>query len=446
MRTLPKVITTAVICLVALEFMLSYARHEGVEQNEESLAKKAGVERVKDGNMAVADLYAPRYEPEFLTRHFEEASDADVWSLNTIGTVNGTMLYFACDENFRTCMIIANDEILCEDPTLGYRVDTVGVPLMWSMKGTNDTLRIPRYYIYTSRAEVVLNKTDEDYVEKIKGLACNSMGFENFQKDYISENDINILYHIDIDYPGHEMRYENDISKWLAKQVDEDFHWNDDVPEANMENIEDIKGNHDGEKCRGDKEKMKSLCEFAANNYIEMTRKENAEMLNGISLFLNSCLSLKLVSSNGKYFSYQKFTYGYYGGAHGYNTEDIVTYVPKENEEITWDYLFVPGSEDIILELFYKTVQRDRKYSYWERTDDMEVIREHFEISHEGRISGRKALPQPGLTDEGIVFSFHPYEISCFAAGNFHFTLPYSEVLPYLTPKALKLCFSSPRH
>ena len=48
----------------------------------------------------------------------------------------------------------------------------------------------------------------------------------------------------------------------------------------------------------------------------------------------------------------------------------------------------------------------------------------------------RLVLPQPGLSEEGVVFSFQPYAISCFAAGVFHFTIPYKLVMPYLTDKA----------
>lgn len=46
-----------------------------------------------------------------------------------------------------------------------------------------------------------------------------------------------------------------------------------------------------------------------------------------------------------------------------------------------------------------------------------------------------------GLSENGVVFSFQPYEISCFAAGTFHFTIPYERLKPYLTDRA-KWCIN----
>ena len=51
-----------------------------------------------------------------------------------------------------------------------------------------------------------------------------------------------------------------------------------------------------------------------------------------------------------------------------------------------------------------------------------------------GNPTGGYTFPQPGLSDEGVVFSFQPYAISCFAAGTFHFTIPYGKILHLLTP------------
>ena len=49
--------------------------------------------------------------------------------------------------------------------------------------------------------------------------------------------------------------------------------------------------------------------------------------------------------------------------------------------------------------------------------------------------TGELHFPQPGLSDESVVFSFQPYEIDCYAAGTFHFTIPYDKIKPLLTPR-----------
>ena len=38
-------------------------------------------------------------------------------------------------------------------------------------------------------------------------------------------------------------------------------------------------------------------------------------------------------------------------------------------------------------------------------------------------------LPDGALTDSGVVFSFQPYEIDCWAAGTYHFIVPYKQQL-----------------
>ena len=48
-------------------------------------------------------------------------------------------------------------------------------------------------------------------------------------------------------------------------------------------------------------------------------------------------------------------------------------------------------------------------------------------------------LPDGALTNDGVVFSFQPYEIDCWAAGAYHFIVPYKKLQPYLTPKVKEL-------
>lgn len=52
-------------------------------------------------------------------------------------------------------------------------------------------------------------------------------------------------------------------------------------------------------------------------------------------------------------------------------------------------------------------------------------------------------LPDGALTDSGVVFSFQPYEIDCWAAGAYHFIVPYKQLMPYMTLKAKMLIGAS---
>ena len=52
-------------------------------------------------------------------------------------------------------------------------------------------------------------------------------------------------------------------------------------------------------------------------------------------------------------------------------------------------------------------------------------------------------VPFPGWTpypgEDGLVFTYQQYEIAAYAAGMPEFTVPYADILPYLTPEAKAL-------
>lgn len=47
-------------------------------------------------------------------------------------------------------------------------------------------------------------------------------------------------------------------------------------------------------------------------------------------------------------------------------------------------------------------------------------------------------IPRPALTSRGVVFSYQPYEIGCYADGDIHFVLPYAEIKDLLNPEMSK--------
>lgn len=60
-------------------------------------------------------------------------------------------------------------------------------------------------------------------------------------------------------------------------------------------------------------------------------------------------------------------------------------------------------------------------------------------VSDEPKREFKFELPEAAFTEEGMVFSFQPYEIDCWAAGTYHFVVPYNKLMPYLTPGAKRL-------
>jgi len=51
-------------------------------------------------------------------------------------------------------------------------------------------------------------------------------------------------------------------------------------------------------------------------------------------------------------------------------------------------------------------------------------------------------VPLPGctsLTEEGVLFTYVPYEIASYAAGTITFIIPYKSISPYLTEEVRRL-------
>lgn len=151
-------------------------------------------------------------------------------------------------------------------------------------------------------------------------------------------------------------------------------------------------------------------------------------------------LYLPVAMYTDRFVTYTKFSMKYEGGLHGIYSERFVSYDYVHKQEINYDYLFRDGSKADVVKILLEEVQKSPRYKEWNPDVKSEVIIK----DSKGHPTGKFKLPQPGLTKEGVVFSFQPYAISCFAAGVFHFTIPYERLAPYLTDKA-KWCLKLKR-
>ena len=142
-------------------------------------------------------------------------------------------------------------------------------------------------------------------------------------------------------------------------------------------------------------------------------------------------LDMSVARYTGRFVTYRKFSMKYEGGLHGNYSERFISYDYVHKQEIDYDYLFRDGSEADVVMILLEEVQKSPRYKEWNPDVRSEVILKNSK----GRLTGKFKLPQPGLSKEGVIFSFQPYSISCFAAGVFHFTIPYKRLAPFLTDK-----------
>jgi hypothetical protein len=146
---------------------------------------------------------------------------------------------------------------------------------------------------------------------------------------------------------------------------------------------------------------------------------------------------MRVYDRNERYVTYQQFTYCYLGGIHGFNTERLASFDLTTGEDVTIDYLFKKECQHKVREVLMQTAFTDEKLCSWNNIETMEdVVRCFMPETMDVPDLKRVDISRVGLAPEGIVFSYYPYELSCFAAGCFHFTIPYTKLRPFLTEKA----------
>ena len=143
--------------------------------------------------------------------------------------------------------------------------------------------------------------------------------------------------------------------------------------------------------------------------------------------------SLKKDRETERYVVFLSEDYVYMGGAHGGVVgRGPLTFDKKDGRQV--EEFFEPSSLEAMQPLLRKGL-----VDYFSEND--------YEVTPEGLDdilmldAGFVPFPAwaPFPSDKGMVFTYQQYEIAAYAAGMPNFTLPYEDVLPYLTPEAKAL-------
>ena len=346
----------------------------------------------------------------------EALLDSANWELiKTIGQANNQTYRYTYDFYNRTSLIYNDDKILLEDPTL----------LAYSISREEKHLM----HIGIAGKMMLINTRDSNSLAKLTPLNETLNSFQRFKKDHWLDSINFILHHFSVDFPTPSVSHMNEINAWIVNKVNQTANdWHEPGRSKYI--------------YKGMKNNPEELAKFAADCYFDHLRYvyEDLEELPGF-LHLNFDLRARLLTR--QFVTYQQATHHHAGGAHGYFTEELISYDFINKQEIDWKYLFNPQYNKESEDLFIDCVCNDLKYAFWENANDRNAIIWKFSIKDEDdNPTGELLLSQPGLTKDGIVFSFQPYDLSCFAAGTFHFTIPYEKVKPFLTKKG-KRCIET---
>ncbi len=114
------------------------------------------------------------------------------------------------------------------------------------------------------------------------------------------------------------------------------------------------------------------------------------------------------------------FSYSYYGGAHGMYATGYVSYDVKNKKRLTLKDVFKPGYEAKMGPILERAFRRQFK---------LQASQPLSEILFDDTIA---LTDNFGLTGKGIFFSYVPYEIAAYAAGDIQVYIPFTEIADLL--------------
>jgi hypothetical protein len=341
---------------------------------------------------------------------------ADWWA-DTFCVVDGTAYYWAYEDYGRCNVIFNKDKVLLAAPILCIDSFAPGC----------DT----KFYVSNAGKSVLVDFSDKKTLERLNSLSRLLPSFTRYRKDSIAGFGRTVFYSFAVDFPNTSIPHSNSIRKWLVKVVERSQSLDENIPDVSSLYIGYSKRPYGGWTYSGSISDNRQVARFATNLYFAIKKGEYGTNQEDYPSTLFADLNLQAMVYNKRYVTYQEYTHDYNGGAHGFYTERLVSYDHVYQQEIDYDYLFKPDCKDEVLTILLDEAKKTPQYKEWE-PNIMYYVKNQDE---DGNGTGELVLPTPGLSEEGVVFSFQPYSISCFAAGPFHFTIPYSRVKQYLTTR-----------
>lgn len=307
--------------------------------------------------------------------------------------------------------------------------------------------------------ELIVDIGDYDVIDRIKDFMNPIDGFMRFSNRY--EECLDSLYYegygfdeymggfsFEVDYADSCLENAEKINRFIC-----DLTGISEIERAKVPGLSAFYAGFKPTKYYrpvypGNANDMQSLSDFLAHKTFE-NWKRGGDFGMGSS---EATLTVIPRIANKNYVTFSKYEYDRQGIGHGMYTETFYTFDLKHEKELTNNDIFkIQCLENVKMKLF-EVMTQDSHYRAWngDLTSPSEIqgriidwqspdaILEGTEWEEPER-DVKFELPDGSLTDSGVVFSFQPYEIDCWAAGAYHFIVPYKKLLPYMTPKARRL-------
>lgn len=307
--------------------------------------------------------------------------------------------------------------------------------------------------------ELIVDLGNNDVADKIRAFLNPIKGFKRFQKSYeecldsVSDEEYGTWKYMGeftftVDYPDSGMVNAGKINQFICELSGISENEKAKVPGLSAFYAGFNPTKNYRPVYTGNANDMKCLSDFLANKAFENWRR-GGEFDMGSSA---SALSIKPHIITQRYITFGMYEYDRIGTGHGGYTETFHTFDLNNGNELTNSDIFKTQSLNKVKMMLFEVMAKDPKYRVWhcdsispKYIEDMIEAWQSPNPILEGPECGKPKrdfkfeLPEGALTNEGVVFSFQPYEIDCWAAGAYHFIVPYKKLMPYLTNKAKRL-------
>ncbi len=305
--------------------------------------------------------------------------------------------------------------------------------------------------------QLIVDLVSPDAADKIKDFLNPVDGFKRFQREYevcldsIEDEEygtMKCMGHVSIvaDYADSGNENADKINRFICDLTD--------VPKNGSVNIPALSAFYAGYNptkyyrtvYTGVADDMSDLSDFIANRTFKNWRRGDDLSFLGS---MESALEVRASIITSGFVTFSMYEYERAGIGHGMYTETFHTFDLESGKGLSNDDIFKPRTLDKVTSQLFDVIAKDAHYAAWnegvESGADVRTRIEHWQspspilegTEWEGLDNGLEfELPEGALTDSGVVFSFQPYEIDCWAAGAFHFIVPYKKLMPYLTTKA----------
>ncbi|MBD5267947.1 MAG: DUF3298 domain-containing protein [Bacteroides sp.] len=343
----------------------------------------------------------------------------------------------------------------------GWYLDTVyvGNDLMLTYDSVGPTL----LKLSLVTRELIVDLEDSDVINKIKNFMNPIDGFKRFSKCY--EECLDSLYYEGYGYDEYmgNFSFEVDYADSCNENAGKINRFTCELTglsENEKSNIPSLSAFYAGVKpikyyrqiYTGNDNDMQCLSDFLAHKTFE-NWKLGGDFGMGSSA---ATLAIRPHIANERYVTFSKYEYEREGIGHGMYTQTFHTFNMKSGKELSNKDIFKSQSLDKVKMNLFEVIAQDPHYLAWHGgsvlPSDVGYMIEAWK-SPNPILKGTEweapekedcfELPDGALTKLGVVFSFQPYEIDCWAAGAYHFIVPYNKLMPYLTPEVKSLISDS---